>query len=83
VITIDEALGIKVVKEKARFTADATKLPGTPPVGRGRTEDEARFDLLAKLLWNVVLSPLDRGYLGPLSRIMAEAHDREARRRRG
>lgn len=81
-ITIDKALGIKVNKGQGRFIADATKLPGSPPVGSGKTEDEARFDLLAKLLWNVVLSPLDRGYLGPLSRIMSEAHDREARSRR-
>jgi hypothetical protein len=83
VITIDKALGIRVVRKKERFIADATKLPGTPPIGSGATSDEARFDLLAKLMWNIVLSPLESGYLGPISRIMSEAHDREARSRRG
>jgi len=55
--TIDEALGIEVRMRRAvprQFEADATKLPGSPPIGRGSSEAEAKFDLLAKLAWDRV-----------------------------
>jgi len=52
--TIDDVIGIVVVADPMAigvpsFYADATKLTGTPPRGIGKTEVEAKFDLLAKL----------------------------------
>lgn len=79
---IVDALGIKVTKGKVGFIADATKLPYVPPIGRGKTEDEARFDLLAKLMWDIMILPIDRGYAGPVSHLMGEAHARDKRRRK-
>ena len=62
-MTIDEALGIEVTtKPNGRapewrpngkdFFADAKKLPGSPVTGRGSSAAEAKFDLLAQLMWD-------------------------------
>lgn len=52
--TIEDTLGIEIEdgQEHGKFRADAKKLPGSPPCGYGNTAEEAKFDLLAKLLWN-------------------------------
>lgn len=78
--TIDEALGIRVSVSRRRvFTADASKLPGTPPVGRGTTELEARYDLLAKLMWNFALRPLEQSYLLTVGQLLNGAHEEATR----
>jgi hypothetical protein len=33
-----------------RFIADAKGLPGSPPIGEGKTEIEAKYDLLCRLM---------------------------------
>lgn len=64
VISIEEVLGIVIEKQdekdgrlspKVQWSADAKKLPGSPPVGYGITKMEAKFDLLALLMWDRVL----------------------------
>lgn len=59
--TIDQALGIEVTLDSdgVSWTADATRLPGTPPVGRGKSIHEAKYDLLAKLHWDRVYNRPD------------------------
>lgn len=52
--TIQEALKIEVEKSGENFRADAKVFPGMPSVGIGKTEYEALFDLLAKIMWDGV-----------------------------
>lgn len=49
--TIKEVLEIEVEKCGDTFRADARVFSGTPPVGEGKTEYEALYDLLAKILF--------------------------------
>ena len=49
---IEEALGITITKhDDQSYEADAAVLCGTPPVGRGKTEIEAKYNLVLNLLW--------------------------------
>jgi hypothetical protein len=62
--SLDEILGITVTKEGKKWCADAKKLPGSPPVGWGMTKGEAKYDLVAKLLWlHVSASNASKGYI--------------------
>lgn len=54
---IDKALKIEIEKDGEKYRADAKILPGTPAVGVGKTEAEAKYDLLAKLLYNIATDP--------------------------
>lgn len=51
--TIKDVLQIEVTKYEEGFVADAKILSGTPPIGRGQTEYEALYDLLAKLMFQI------------------------------
>lgn len=42
---------ISIQKSGDEITADMLDLPGTPPVGRGKTETEA----IARLFWSILL----------------------------
>ena len=48
---LDDALDIEVEKVDEWFVADAKCLPGSPPIGRGKSPYEAKYDLLAKIMW--------------------------------
>jgi len=78
--TIDNALGIKAIRPKCgpgTYTANATKLPGNPPSGRGRTEIEAKYDLLAKLLWDAAMSNPGRGFGDSIMWLLREATEKD------
>lgn len=73
-VTIQKVLGVVVKKyegdkdrlaENTKWVADAKKLPGSPPLGYGATKMEAKFDLLAKLMW-------ERGLHGTYGEIIDE-----------
>ena len=48
---IEKALGIEVTKCGNEFRADAKNLPGTPLVGIGQTELQAKYNLLVNWLY--------------------------------
>ena len=50
-LTIDDALKIEIEQHDDLYIADSKVLPGSPPIGRGKTPEEAKYDLLAKILW--------------------------------
>lgn len=49
--TIQEVLEIDVELHGDMYRANSKILPGTPPVGTGKTVNEARYNLLCKILW--------------------------------
>lgn len=62
--TIKEVLKIEVKKiDDANFIADAKILSGSPPIGRGKSEYEALYDLLAKLMFQIGGPKCDEGHL--------------------
>lgn len=54
---IDEALGIEFDRNyyNGKVVAIPNRLPGSPPVGVGDSELEAKTDLLEQLLWRMSL----------------------------
>lgn len=60
--TIKDILEIKVEKFGDGFVADAKILSGSPPIGRGKTEYEALYDLLAKLIFQLGGPYCDKGH---------------------
>lgn len=48
---IEKALNIIVTKSGRKFRADAMILPGTPPIGIGKSEEEAKYNLLVNILY--------------------------------
>jgi len=52
-ITIDKALGIKYEEKQGYWIAEPTTFTGTPVCGHGSTKDEARYDLLAQVIWQL------------------------------
>jgi len=50
---IHNALKIEVEKSGKEWRADAKVLTGMPPVGVGKTKDEAKFNLLVNLMYLV------------------------------
>lgn len=80
-MTIDEALGIEVTSKPngkgpawrpsgQDFLAVAKKLPTPSPAGRGTSPDNARFDLLAQLLW---IRAMDGSYGEIIDNILKDA----------
>lgn len=72
---IENALKIKVEQSDTGFRADAKALPGTPPVGRGQTEDAAKYNLYVKLLYiiaNPDMSGGDSGYKPIVAKLLNE-----------
>ena len=59
---IDRALGIQIEQSGDTCRADARKLPGTPVVGIGRSEYEARYDLLVNLIYLLATKDARGGY---------------------
>ena len=53
--TFDEALGIEFGKRGNKIDADAKRLTGSPPIGKGRSKWEAKCQLLESLLWGMAL----------------------------
>lgn len=72
---IENALRIKVERGEAGFIADAKALPGTPPVGRGQTEDAAKYNLCVNLLY-ILAAPDgvggDSGYKAIIKKLLNE-----------
>lgn len=60
--TIKDILGIQVEKIGDGFFADAKILSGSPPIGKGATEYEALYDLLAKLMFQIGGPKCDSGH---------------------
>lgn len=50
---IENALKMRVDKSGKEYRADAQVLPGSPPVGIGKTELEAKYNLLVNMLYQV------------------------------
>lgn len=72
---IENALKIKVEQSDTEFIADAKALPGTPPVGRGKTEDAAKYNLCVKLLYilaNPGMGGGDTGYKSIIAELLNE-----------
>jgi len=70
--TIKDVLKIQVDKKEDWFYADAKILSGMPPIGRGKTEFEALYDLLAKLMFQIGGARCDRGHLGQWTEAIRE-----------
>lgn len=60
---------IELEKSEGKWRADCKDLPGTPPVGIGRTQEEAVAMLFAKLLIEPAKS--NGGWIGMLQRSLA------------
>jgi hypothetical protein len=50
---LEFALKIDVTKHGEEFRADPKVLPGMPIVGRGKTEDEAKYNLCVNWLYTI------------------------------
>jgi hypothetical protein len=48
---LEKALKVEVVKSGDEYRADPTALPGSPLVGRGDTEDAAKYNLCVNWLY--------------------------------
>lgn len=49
---LHEVLKVEFEVIKQGFRADAKVLPGMPPVGFGKTKEEALYDMLSKIIWD-------------------------------